>query len=363
MPDDRTLLAHIVPRLFSDRTEDVAVEALGFILRKSESARRALQNVLSTGGTEIGPISSDVRTQVSGDDGATPDLACRDMAGVERVLIEAKFGAGLTENQPVAYIERLPADKSSALLFVAPEARFETLWHELRRLVNESEIELGADTTKHDLQSAAVGGQRRLMLTSWRHLLDRMSSEAGAAGDSRAETDIRQLLGLTRRMDDDAFLPIRAEELGPKIPRRILSLQRIIEDAIDRGKSAGWIDMSAPAAPAAGSWGRYIRLGHTGSTSRPQALFGYSYEFWAKRHTPLRLRIEDWDSSISFSEVHRRLEPLRLKDPPGIVEEDGRLRIPVYLKKGAEETAVVDDVFKQLERVARLIDPEGFALP
>lgn len=356
MTDNKTLLAHLALK-FSDRTEDIAVEALGYILLESEPARRALQNLLRSGGAALGPISGDVRTQASGEDGAIPDLVCRDMAGVERVLIEAKFGAGLTENQPVAYIERLPADKPSALLFVAPGARFETLWHELRRLVNESEIELGADTTKHDLQSAAVGGQRRLMLTSWRHLLDRMVREAGAAGDSRAETDIRQLLGLTQRMDDDIFLPIRPEELGPNIPRRILSLQRIINDVTERGRSAGWMDTSGlSTSPSVGGWGRYMRLGHI---DRAGALFGYSFGFWAKRRaTPLYLRFQEWE--MSLQEVRRRLERLQQEDPPGIVEGDGELHIPIYPPVGVEETAVVDAVVARLEYIARLIDPVGF---
>ncbi len=360
MADNQTLLAHLALK-FSDRTEDIAVEALGYILLESESSRRALQNLLRSGGADVGPISSDVRTQVSGEDGAIPDLVCRDEGGVERVLIEAKFGAGLTKNQPVAYIEHLPADKPSALLFIAPSARFETLWYELRRLVNESKIELGVDARQPNVQSAAVGGERRLMLTSWKHLLDRMAFEAGAAGDSRAETNIIQLLGLTQRMDEDVPLPIRSEELGPEIPRRILSLQRIITDVTERGKSPGWIDTSGlSTSPSVGGWGRYVRLGHIGSTSRTGALFGYSYDFWARRHTPLRLRIEEWDGDMRLSEVRRRLEPLRQEDPPGIIEEDGRLRIPIYLPVGVEETAVVDTVFARLEYIARLLDPGGF---
>ena len=361
MPNERTVLAHIARKLFSDRTEDIAVEALGYILSESESTRRALQNVLRAGGAEVGPIP-DVRTQVSGEDGETPDLACRDKDNVERVLIEAKFEAGLTENQPVAYLERLPTDKPSALLFVAPSARFETLWHELRRLVDKSEIELGADIRKPNVQSTAVGGKRRLMLTSWRHLLDRMASEAGAAGDSRAEADIRQLLGLTQRMDDDAFLPIRPEELGPKFPRRILGLQRIINDVTERGKSAGWIDTSSLSTSASvGGWGRYMRLRHVGSAEHAGALFGYNFAFWVKhRDTPLRLRFYEWDGTMRLNEVRPRLEPLLREDPPGVIYESDYALVPIYLPVGVEETAVVDDVFKQLEHVARLIDPKGF---
>ena len=63
-----------------------------------------------------------------------PDLAVFGHDGQERILLEAKFWAGLTENQPGTYLARLPDDgATSVLLFVAPEARLESIWTELRR--------------------------------------------------------------------------------------------------------------------------------------------------------------------------------------------------------------------------------------
>ena len=349
MADNKTLLAHLALK-FSDRTEDIAVEALGYILLESESARRALQNLLRSGGADVGPISSDVRTQVSGEDGAIPDLVCRDEGGVERVLIEAKFGAGLTENQPVAYIERLPTDKSSALLFVAPAARFETLWHALRRVVYESEIELGADTGKPNVQSAAVGGERRLMLTTWKHLLDRMASEAGAAGDSRAETNIRQLLGLTQRMDEDSFLPIRRGEFGPEIPRRIRSLLDLIAKVSERGRQDRWV-----VDP------RWSGTRQTMTLAGTFMWFGIEFDLWAQyRETPLWLTVEPYGSGTKRAEVFRKLEGLLEEEPPGIINDDYHLIVPIQLPVGVEQTAVVNAVVRRLKYIAGLIDPERF---
>ena len=203
--------------------------------------------ILRTGGAEVGSISR-TRTQDS-DEKGRPDLSCFDEDGMERVLIEAKFWAGLTDNQPIAYLKRLPSDKSSVLLFVAPAARFEPLWAELIRRVTESEeFELGANSEDENLRSVVVGDEGRLMLTSWRALLGRMASQASVAGDSRAETDIRQLLGLTQRMDEDAFLPIRSDELGPEFPRRMNNLGRLILNVVQRGRKTGWVDTSGMQA-------------------------------------------------------------------------------------------------------------------
>lgn len=132
----RTLLAKLAP-MFAVQTENVAVEALGHILSGSEPARRALSDVVRAGGAEVGRIVR-VHTQATGEERARPDLAGFDGRGDERVLIEAKFWAGLTANQPMSYLERLPDQQPSALLFVAPAARVESLWAELRRHVSES---------------------------------------------------------------------------------------------------------------------------------------------------------------------------------------------------------------------------------
>ena len=121
-----TLFAHIAPRL-TNRIEDVAVEALGYILSNSPAARRALAETLKIGDIEFGPIDR-VETWETGSEGEIPDLVCFDDKGEKQVLIEAKFWADLTKNQPNQYLKQLLEDRQdgpAALLFVAPKARLE----------------------------------------------------------------------------------------------------------------------------------------------------------------------------------------------------------------------------------------------
>ena len=185
IPTERrqTLLAKIIPMFASP--ENVAVESLAHMLSESEATRRALSAVLSVGGATVGQIAR-VRTQATGEEGERPDLVGFDQRGRECVLIEAKFWAGLTANQPLAYLTRLSEKSPSALLFVAPAARIESLWAELCRQVSESTLNITLERLqeKEKLRSAAAGGARRLMLTSWTNLLRRMAAEAAADGDS-----------------------------------------------------------------------------------------------------------------------------------------------------------------------------------
>ena len=339
MSYETTLFAHIAPRL-TDRIEDVAVDALGHILSQSESARNALAEMLRAGGIEVGSIDS-VQTQVIGEEGERPDLVGFDDDGTERVLIEAKFWAGLTQNQPNHYLERLERKshgRPAALLFVAPAARLETLWPELCR---RAEIEYGAiagDSESGALRSAVADGKRRLLLTSWAALLDLMATQANNATDTTAEADIRQLRGLTARMDADAFLPWRSEDLGPEFARRMLGVAQLVDDATNRLRSAGVVSLGGlRITPLRRGYGRYIHLGSV------VTWFGIHFPAWARHgDTPL------W---LSFhAGLPERLRQAGLADR--MVGLEGRFCIPIALPTGVEYDTVLDSVVASLKGIA-----------
>ena len=154
MPAKQTLL-NLIARKYTNRREDVAVDALGHILSYSDAARGALTDMLSNAGIGAAPISK-VVTQAIGIDGERPDLACYDDQDNECLLIEAKFWAQLTDKQPGGYLNRLHGDSPSTLLFVAPAARLGSLWSELQRRLSEQGLELDEPTRNVDWMSAAI---------------------------------------------------------------------------------------------------------------------------------------------------------------------------------------------------------------
>lgn len=333
----RTLLAKLAP-LFGPRTENLAVEALGHILSESKLARRAVADVMRAGGADIGEVVQ-VRTQATGEDGARPDLVGFDKRGAERLLIEAKFWAGLTDNQPVSYLSRLATDGGDpcALLFVAPAARLEPMWNELFRLVGEAGLPPTRREDATELRSAVVNDSTFLVLTSWRNLLDRMAAQVGTAGESHTETDIRQLQGLARQQDDDAFLPLRREEFGPEFPRRLLNLRRLVDDATDRARSRKILGTEGlKVTPWADGYGRYVRI------VDQTPWFGIHHGLWAGTYpTPLWLCF--WNGA---PESVKRCDDLQVFN--------GR-DVPIDLPVGKEFDAVLDVAVKRLERIGRLI--------
>ena len=363
MTDD-TLLACLAPRL-TNRTEDIAVKALWYILSKSEMARNALEEILKTGGANVGRIVR-LETEATGDNQERPDLVAFDDDGVKHVLIEAKFEAGLTPNQPGEYLKSLlkVKDRPSALLFVAPEWRREVLWANLRRVSESNSISLGDDTKKGPIWSTSAGKNRHLLLTSWRHLLCSMKAKANE--ETSVMCDIQQLQGLCERMDAGAFLPLRPGELSSEFPKRILDLNRLIYDAVERAEfvtayqKSAWRDEPGGNSGASGNiaTGRYIGIGeYLGHGDRTGSVwFGISFKHWARhRKTPLWLLLM-YDSP---REVPPTLKELERTDPPELIYENAQaMWISIDLPTDVEYDEVLDAVVERLRYVAELIGSE-----
>ena len=332
MAERWTLLADLIPRL-TNRIEDSAVEALGFILKESQASLAALNSLVRTGGV-IMPEIVRVRTQVSGDEGTRPDLVGFDTEGKERLLIEAKFWAGLTENQPNAYLARLPDDSPAALLFVAPEARIPALWSELEHRVGKK---LESADSGDGIRSAIVdGAAKRLLIVSWARLLSRMSERVREVHeDPGVQAGIQQLLGLTRRMDDDRPLPLHQEEFAPHFARRVRDYMALVDKSTEKGVAEKWLESCRKDGTSA--WYGYgWSLRFAGTT----AWFGIRWSLWLENGTtPLWIQIQGESQSV-FNRVQGKL-PTR----------PGSQWIPIYLKTGVEYSVVLDDVVRQLKAV------------
>ncbi len=337
-----TLLAHLSWK-FSHQPETVATEALGHILSESKAVRDALSAFLRSREVDVGAIVR-AETEVMGEEGGRPDLVCFDRDENERLLIELKFWAGLTGNQPVAYLKRLPDDSPSALLVVAPARRIEPLWWELtRRVREEMSVEPRDDPAVLEVRQAAVGDGRVLMLTSWRALLEALEAKASDNGDEQAVSDIRQLSGLAVRQDSEVF-PLHPEQLGPDLPRLIVKLPTLLDDVYQRLIDAGLVPKKWPNVRVKNGVYRYIRLGGC------IVWFGARYRMWAKfEQTPLWL---GFGSQATKYGMATKLKQRWGEDPPeSLISDDV---VPILVRPGYSYYEVLDDVVSQLQRLASL---------
>ena len=329
--------------------EDAATDALRFILSRSASARQALSEFLADDGRPL-PITK-VETWAEVAHGAVPDLVCRDDADTVVAFIESKFWASLTHHQPVTYWRELPDDRSSVLLFLAPKYRVDEgwLWDELVNRLQEAGHELGPADRQESLVTASANvGNRRLMLTSWESLLERMADKSKEGGDDQACFEIAELQGLA------------ADAVEVDNPRHDDNLKSLIADAVKRLEQSGWGNTDGLGVGAGYIWhrskkfvyfGRYLRL------AGASAWFGIDYTAAKQIDKPLWLSFYDGGSaSVGLEAVRDRLGKLT---EPGLEWRSEEACVSIDLPSGADHEAILEAMVTQVTSIAMRIDPKG----
>lgn len=350
------LLSHIVQKRFSSVNEDVATDALQFLLSSSESTRLALMKVLR--GVEADLPEMRFQTQES-ENGSRPDMW--GYYGSEpRVFIENKFWARLTDRQPVAYLEVL-ATKSqpSVLLVVAPETRRHTLWRELQRRLADAGIkhEAQPDTTTLTLRTE-IGPT--LALTSWTRLLGALSQEV--ADDPQVRSDLLQLQSLCDAAEEEAFVPFSGEQLSDQtMPALLLQLGQITEATLQAAVGLGIADVTGLRPQA--SWDRIGRYARFTGHSAPGFWIGAHLSLWRKQgSSPIWMAFARTGFGRG-SDVRRTLEPWAARNGVITHEYNGDYCVALDLARAAEFDEVVRRLTDQLFEIrlalvgGRLIEP------
>lgn len=350
---DTSLLAHLAFK-FTSEIERFATEALGYILSRSAGARRALQGMLKDRGVDVGTIAQ-VQTECEirvKEKNARADLVGFDTTRAKRTIVECKFEAGLTEQQPNTYIEKLlKNEEPSVLLFVVPESRLEALWPEILRLAAGGGFALNEvdAATGTDWRSAVVNnGNHRLMLTSWRTLLKEMS---GKAGDPTVENDVRQLQSLCDQQDRDAFLPLHEGELGRGFSRRAMDLYRLYDGVILRLTEEGIVDGKGKAGNWGANYGRHTWFGRpaAGHALREKVWIGIGFEYVKYRETPFWVLFESGDQHLG--RIREKLDAAP-KGTFDVIHTANETLIPIYLRTGVEYAAVLDAAVEDIRKIS-----------
>lgn len=341
MRDDETLLSFIAHHV-TKGLEDVATHSLFFILSRSMSARRALSEFL---GDDCGTLHvATVQPWQADEHGAIPDLACLDESENLVALIESKFWAQLTHHQPVTYWQGLPVDKPSVLLFLAPAIRVDqgSLWDDLVDRLRGKCHELGpVRSDGHLITALSKVDQRRLMLTSWELLLERLAGSAKEDGDARASFEIAELQGLA------------ASVIAGDRPTRAENLQQLIADAVVRLEQLGWANTDRlTAGEGYNYYARYLY------PAGAYAALRIDYDLLRQNpNKPLWVWfLRDSNASVGVNAVGDEL--YRSNEP----ESDSRSReilLPIALPEAADRQTTLDAIVSELERIARIIDPCG----
>lgn len=167
--------------------EPAATKCLAYLLQREPSLHAATIAWLSAAtGCDLSHVR-DVHEEHVHDSGSRPDIVGTDEHGRPTLVIEAKFGAELSDNQVAGYLVDQRArlgDASGALVILVPEARFESA----RLTVERARSLVGLP----DLHTAVVGWDE------WLDVWERASSRGDDNDTTRS--DLVQLRGLLRAM-------------------------------------------------------------------------------------------------------------------------------------------------------------------
>ena len=342
-----SVLAHVVLG-GSFPSEPTATQALGFILNSSPDIARAFLRMLREADIEFEP--GHIKTELGHEDGR-PDLTIYDGDGHVRVFVENKFWAGLTDAQPVSYLRDLPQDPPSALVFVVPEQRVSTVWNELKMRCSQAELEWADASIKPTLFCARVDC-KAMMITSWKYVLEGLLDATRSGGFDTISHDILQLQGLTSRMDLDAFLPLRPDEVtNQETAHRLMNYSDLIGEITQKLIDSGVADTTG-CRPAHGYYtsGRYLRV-----HEKFGLWLGIELKVWRDAGiTPMWWAV----GNDEFYGVADHFETIReLFDDVQLYEDKDCLYIPIRLKAGVERDRVVEEAVAQINQIAnRLLD-------
>ena len=323
--------------------EDIASKGMAYILENSNSAKNVINNIIKNK-TNLELNNIKYLTQSIGTNKERPDLSGIDIQCNEKIIIEAKFWASLTFNQPVEYLSRLK--ENTTLIFICPKLRELSLLDELEAKIIKSNLEY-----KKNDNIIIVDKNKYVFIIDWKYILEAIKQSLKENNETNFVSDVDQLIGFCEIVDNNIFLPIQDNDLSPSVARRISSYYDLIDKVYDRLV----IDINA----------RKETLKNT-----PQR-FGYSKYFFIENYcivlelhfifwktladTPFWLAIkEDWGKPQS-SELKNKLKIISNKTNIKIYKNDMNdlLYFAIKPKINEVEEEVIKGIAEQIKTIMK----------
>ena len=198
----KSILSHIAGNFISEY-ENVANSSIAYLLNEYSASRTALKKLI-----EIEEVPSYYITELSTKTNGRPDITALDNDGNKAVIIEGKFWANLTKNQPNNYLKEL--SNNGKLLFLAPNKRVTSLVHEIEKRIG-----------KYD---------SRVSVFSWNGFIELIEKENNKNHDQFLASDLIQLKELCNKMDSEGMPPLSDSDLDPMNGRRSYQFASLLDE-------------------------------------------------------------------------------------------------------------------------------------
>ncbi len=342
-----SVLKHIVWSRLSSETENVATEALWFIVDTYEPARAALMKVFRGLVPDLPGLVFETQAMAAT---ARPDMTGRD-ADRAHLFVENKFWAGLTDRQPVMYLEALRDGGSdrAVLLFIAPPERVPSLWGELDRRLDAVLVVRTPMQAPPGIEHAVRTSLGPVLaLATWHQVLGAIQLELAA--DPSALADLEQLRAVCAISDREAFRPLTSEFVtDQEWPAFLLRMGDATRTVVDLGVQRGVPDVTG-LMPSS-TWeriGRYALM----VRSRAGVWLGVDLTAWRDHGaTPIWLSFStsEWGRGNTFRDDIRLWA--KEQGAPFTSRGGSGFAVGLRLPLGAERNTVAAAVLEQIEQI------------
>jgi hypothetical protein len=226
-----SLLGAIIGK-FTNQFENVATEGLAHIIGSSEMVRKQLLTYLNTKFVLPEAMHSDfdISTQFSdSNDASIPDLALQ-FPGQQKLLIEVKFWAKLTKNQPLTYLQKLNQQNGECLFFLVPQQRIPILKNEI---IQKMELEIGGKIAyEFSGNNIIFNDFASIGLLSWEELMGFLIERVDST-EPHLKADLDQLQQMILKMLSPDFLPFEVGDFDFNAYRKYTQMIELIDATVD----------------------------------------------------------------------------------------------------------------------------------
>ena len=312
-----SLLSHIAGN-FIREYENVANSSMAYILNTYPAARSALQHTL-----EIKGIPAYFETEYDTKGNGRPDIVGKNSQGEIVLIIEGKFWANLTDNQPVNYLKALQED--GKMVFLCPDRRIDSLSYEIQKRLDEPDD--------------------RLHILSWDEVIDSIERENAKDFNMQLSSDLMQMKDLCQKMDEEGMPPLSESDLSPMIGRVIYQFNDVIDECnrVIRGWDESYFKGLKTVATKEG-YGFYFKAFGFGCR-----LVVSPYDWYTRpSQTPVWLYL--WNEN--FEEDRTILLNLREFDSENTYEGEGNFILyAIALNTGMDKSQLIGHITEEVREV------------
>ncbi len=344
----QSFLAYVAGQ-YGRKKEDVATDVLAYLLNRNKATRTALGRFIAEGGYML-PKTYSIVSRTKGVNGV-PDLQITEADGSCCAIIENKFWAGLTSNQPVGYLKELKAE-GGLILFVIPETRIDKLWNELCRRCEDDGRPIESSSGK---RFSGRSANDHLRVVSWEQLIRHLVASVDKAATQESETSlfIEQLRRICEVANNERVEVIDPLELADRRLGQRVRDYAYLATAIANAAEEKQLFIQLPERKqlswegcGAGWSGRF------GTMSNYVAWLGFDAESWSTHViSPLWLSFEDKND---IDELSALFDP---EITAGTCFEIDRkngsraLTLPIPITPGVEADDIIEIAVRWLEAI------------